>query len=133
MPPEFCTRSAILAASALSQSSRASELLSENLTAIYGYAFSRLYDKDKVDELASEIVYEIIVSAPNLKNDEAFWGFAWKIAENTFRRFIRRTELASQSVELTEENVGAYGLSPEQEFIKKQTQSEELFLLRHNR
>ncbi len=109
---------------------RASELLSENLTAIYGYAFSRLYDKDKVDELASEIVYEIIVSAPNLKNDEAFWGFAWKIAENTFRRFIRRTELASQTVELTEENVGAYGLSPEQEFIKKQTQSEELFLLR---
>ena len=53
---------------------RASELLSENLTAIYGYAFSKLYDKDKVDDLASEIVYEIIVSARNLQNEEAFWG-----------------------------------------------------------
>ena len=49
---------------------RASELLSENLTAIYGYAFSKLYDKDKVDDLASEIVYEIIVSARNLQNED---------------------------------------------------------------
>ena len=74
---------------------RASELLSENLTAIYGYAFSKLYDKDKVDDLASEIVYEIIVSARNLQNEEAFWGFAWKIAENTFRRFIRKSKTAA--------------------------------------
>ena len=109
---------------------RASELLSENLTAIYGYAFSKLYDKDKVDDLASEIVYEIIVSARNLQNEEAFWGFAWKIAENTFRRFIRKSELAAQTVELTEENIGVYDLSPEQEYIEKETESEEIYLLR---
>ena len=109
---------------------RASELLSENLTAIYGYAFSKLYDKDKVDDLASEIVYEIIVSARNLQNEEAFWGFAWKIAENTFRRFIRKSELAAKTVELTEENFGVYDLSPEQEYIEKETASEEIYLLR---
>ena len=109
---------------------RASELLSENLTAIYGYAFSKLYDKDKVDDLASEIVYEIIVSARNLQNEEAFWGFAWKIAENTFRRFIRKSELAAKNVELTEENIGVYDLSPEQEYIEKETESEEIYLLR---
>ena len=109
---------------------RASELLSENLTAIYGYAFSKLYDKDKVDDLASEIVYEIIISARNLQNEDAFWGFAWKIAENTFRRFIRKSELAAKTVELTEENIGVYDLSPEQEYIEKETESEEIYLLR---
>ncbi len=109
---------------------RASELLTENLTAIYGYAFSKLYNKDKVDDLASEIVYEIIVSARNLQNEEAFWGFAWKIAENTFRRFIRKSELAAQTVELTEENIGVHDLSPEQEYIQKETDSEEIYLLR---
>ncbi len=109
---------------------RASELLSENLTAIYGYAFSKLYDKDKVDDLASEIVYEILVSARNLQNEEAFWGFAWKIAENAFRRFIRKSQLAAQTVELTEENIGVYDLSPEQEYIEKETESEEIYLLR---
>lgn len=98
---------------------QASELLSENLTSIYGYAFSKLYDKDKVDELASEIVYEIISSAHNLRNEEAFWGFAWKIAEYTFRRFIRKNELAAQNAELTEENIGVYDLSPEQKYIQK--------------
>lgn len=96
---------------------RASELLYDNLTSIYGYAFSKLYDKDKVDDLASEIVYEIIISARNLQNEEAFWGFAWKIAENTFRRFIRKSELATQTEELTGENVGVYNLSPEREYI----------------
>ena len=109
---------------------KAFELLSENLTAIYGFAFSKLYDKDKVDDLASEIVYEIITSVQNLQNEEAFWGFAWKIAENTFRRFIRKSQLAAQTVELTEENVGVYDLSPEQEYIQKETESEELYLLR---
>ena len=109
---------------------RASELLSQNLTAIYGYAFSRLYDKDKVDDLASEIVYEILVSARNLQNEEAFWGFAWKIAEHTFRRFIRKSELAACTVELTEENVGVYAPSPAQEYMEKETESEEIYLLR---
>ena len=109
---------------------RASELLSENLTAIYGYAFSKLYDKNKVDDLASEIVYEIIVSARNLQNEEAFWSFAWKIAENTFRRFIRKNKLIEQNVELTEESIGVYTLSPEEEYIQKETECEEIYLLR---
>ncbi|MBQ4065734.1 MAG: sigma-70 family RNA polymerase sigma factor [Clostridia bacterium] len=109
---------------------RASELLSENLTAIYGYAFSRLYDKDKVDDLTSEIVYEIMISVRNLQNEEAFWGFAWKIAENTFRRFIRKNELAAKTVALSEEVLGVYELSPEQEYLQKEAESEEIFLLR---
>ncbi len=109
---------------------RASEILSKNLTAVYGYAFSKLYDKDKVDDLASEIVCEILSSARNLQNEEAFWGFAWKIAENTFRRFIRKSELAKQTVEPTEENIGVYDLSPAEEYIQKETESEELYLLR---
>lgn len=109
---------------------KVSELLSANLTAIYGYAFSKLYDKDKVDELTSEIVYEIITSARNLQNEEAFWGFAWKIAENTFRRFIRKSQLATQTEALTEENIGIYDISPEQEYIEKEAETEEIYLLR---
>lgn len=109
---------------------RASELLSENLRAIYGYAFSKLYNKDNAEDLASEIVYEIIVSAHNLQDEKAFWGFAWKIAENTLRRFIRKNELATRTVELTEENIGVYTLSPEEEYTQKEAESEEIQTLR---
>ena len=109
---------------------KAAKLISENITAIYGYTYSRLFDKDKVDDLASEIVYEIIVSAHNLRDEKAFWGFAWKIAENTLRRFIRKSELASQQLELPEGNAGIYYLSAEQEYIEKETEKEEIYLLR---
>lgn len=109
---------------------RAAELLSANLTTIYGYAFSKLYNKDNVDELTSEIVYEIISSAHNLQNEDAFWGYAWKIAENTFRRFIRKTELVAQTTEPAEENMGVYVSSPEEEYIQRETENEELYLLR---
>ena len=105
-------------------------LLTDNLTAIYGYAFSRLYDKDKAEELTSDIVYEILSSVKNLRKEETFWGYAWKIAENTFRRFIRRADLSARSVELTEETVGVYEFSPEEEYIREETESEEIRLLR---
>ena len=72
---------------------RASELLSENLTAIYGYAFSKLYDKDKVDDLASEIVYEILVSARNLQNEEAFGAMRGRLQKIRFDDLSARASL----------------------------------------
>ena len=51
---------------------RVSELLSQNLTSLYGYAFARLYDKDMVDDLVNEIVCEILESAKNLREEGAF-------------------------------------------------------------
>ena len=110
-------------------SKRAAELLAQNLTAIYQYAFSRLYEKEGVNDLTSEIVCEILASAENLQREEAFWGYAWKIAENTFRRFIRRAELSKRTVEFTED-CGVYEASPEQEYIVKETENDEVHRLR---
>lgn len=104
--------------------------IADNLTAIYGYAFSRLYDKDNAEELASEIVFEMMNGAKRCRNDEAFWGYAWKIAENTFRRFIRREELAASVAELTDETVGTSAVSPEEAYVQKETENEELYRLR---
>ena len=111
-------------------SKRAAELLSENLTAIYGYAYSKIFDKGKVEDLASDIVYEIIVSAENLKDERAFWGFAWKIAAHTVRRFYRKTKLISQTAAFSEENIGVYGLTLEEAYIEKEMQDETLYLIR---
>ncbi len=83
----------------------ASRLIEKNLTAIYGYAYGKLYDKSEAEDLSQEIVLEVLRSAEHLKNDAAFWGFAWKIAENTFRKFIKRKELATQSVPLEAETL----------------------------
>ena len=108
---------------------RASELILQNLTAIYGYAFSRLYDKNKVEDLASEIICEILSSVKNLKDDTAFWGFAWKIAENTFRKFIRREELTKQ-YERSDSVIGIYENSVENEYIEREEDHRQVYLLR---
>ena len=73
---------------------QAAAWISENLTAIYGYAFARLYDKNKVDELVSEIICAVLSSVRRLRKDAAFYGFVWRTAENTFRKFIRRDDPA---------------------------------------
>ncbi len=110
---------------------QASGLLSENLTAIYGFAFARLYDKDKVEDLASEIVCEILASVKNLEKEEAFWGFAWRIAENTFRKFIKREELRGR-VEIygSEDFVGNYMPARETTYLEEEEQDEQTYLLR---
>ena len=110
---------------------RASELMADNLTAIYGFAFARLYEKDRVEDLASEIVCEILASVENLEKEEAFWGFAWKIAENTFRKFIKREELRDRTETHSEEEyIGNYIPAPETEYLEEEEQEEQIYLLR---
>jgi len=109
----------------------AAELLTENLGAIYGYAYARLYDKERAEDLASEILCEILSSADRLENDAAFWGFAWRIAENTFRKFIRREKMRARTAELNSDTpVGVFAPSPEEDFVERESTDEALYRLR---
>jgi len=105
----------------------AARWISDNLTAIYGYAFARLFDKREVDDLTQDIVCAILASAPHCRNDEAFHGFAWRIADNTFRSFIRRSTHTDELCEAVEEAVVP---SAEQVFIEQTEASDELYRLR---
>ncbi len=111
------------------ETKKAAALISENLTAIYGYAFGKLYDKADADDLAGEIVCAILSSAKNLQDENAFWGFAWRIAENTFRSFIRKKE---RSVIFDpEEKANEIPVpSPEEELIEEEQGREALSRLR---
>ncbi|MBQ3100943.1 MAG: sigma-70 family RNA polymerase sigma factor [Clostridia bacterium] len=107
----------------------ASKLLSENLTAIYGFAFARLYDKDMVDDLCSEIVCEVMGSVGKLQNDSAFWGFVWRIAENTFRKFIKRRG-EDRNSDNSDSLAEISAPSTEDEFIESEEKKQSIFLLR---
>ena len=113
------------------ENQKAAKLISENLKNIYGYAFARLYDKDDVDDLTQEIVYEVLKSAGKIKNEEAFWAFLWKIAENTFRRFIKQKERRKVLLPLPDEDTSAGAeQSPEDDIIERESGDEGLNLLR---
>lgn len=109
---------------------QAAAWISENLTAIYGYAFARLYDKNKVDELVSEIICAVLSSVRRLRKDAAFYGFVWRTAENTFRKFIRRDDPACCGDAELETLTDICGASAEDVYIEREEKEKMLYLLR---
>ncbi len=104
---------------------RAAELLSENLKNVFAFSFSRLYDKNDAEDLTNDIVCEVLKSAHRLKDDSAFNAYMWRIAENTFKRFLR-SKNANYHAEFDESCLGVYFDAPESEYIK----GEEISILR---
>ena len=98
--------------------------LNECLKDIFSFSLSRLYDKQEAEDLTNDIIVEVLASADRLQNDEAFYGYMWKIAENTFKKFIRRKKTAD--VEYAENFVGVCWDTP----LDKITEDEEITLLR---
>lgn len=79
------------------------QLITENMKSIFGFALTRIGNVTDAEYLASDILYEIIRSAKNLKEEERFYGFMWKIAENVYMDFLRkRSKSANRTTELDE-------------------------------
>lgn len=102
------------------------QLITENMKSIFGFALARLRNANKAEELASEILYEIIRSAQNLKNEERFYGFMWRIAENTYMDYLRRKSRNESRAADLDQNIADESESALDEIIQK----EELNLLR---
>lgn len=78
----------------------------ENLKTVYAWALTKTTDKNDAQELTSEIVLASIENAPRLKRDEAFYGWFWQIARNTYKRYLTKRKKAD--VSLTDESDRAY-------------------------
>lgn len=66
------------------------DLLCGNIDNLYGFALSRLGKAVLAEDLTSEIILQIIKSYKSIKNDDAFFGFMWAIAKNTYKKYVRR-------------------------------------------
>ena len=102
----------------------AAELLGENLKNIFAFSISNLYDKQDAEDLTNDIIVEVLSSVDRLENDDAFYGFMWRIAENTLKKRIRK----KNSVRI-KHNCDFYGVNwetPEEQVIE----NEELMVLR---
>ncbi len=102
------------------------QLITENMKSIFGFALTRLENVSEAEELASDILVKILRSVDNLKDEERFIGFMWKIAENTYKDYLRRkSKSASRTAEL-DDNITDESESALDEIIRK----EEVNLLR---
>lgn len=103
---------------------KAAEILSSNLKKIFAFSLSRLYNKSEAEDLTNDIICEVLKCVHRIKNDDAFYSFMWRIAENTFKKHIRKSN--HKMIEFDKRFVGTYWVTPEEEYLK----AEELNLLR---
>ncbi len=81
------------------------ELITANMKSIFGFALTRLGNVPEAEELASEILYEVVRSVEGLRDEERFWGFMWKIAENTYRDYLRKKAIRTRRTAALDENL----------------------------
>lgn len=98
--------------------------LSESLKDIFAYSASHLFNKQDAEDLTNDIIVEVLSSANRLENDDAFYGYMWKIAEHTLKRYIRGKK--RMPIAFPEDFSGAYWDIPEDKLIA----DEELVSLR---
>ncbi len=78
------------------------KLITENMKTILGFSISRLSDRYEAEHLASDIIYEILKSAHKLKDDSRFYGYMWRIAENTYVNYLRSRK-KDKTIEIDED------------------------------
>lgn len=68
----------------------AASFVEENLKTIFAYSLSRVSNKEDAEDLTNDIVLAILQSADKIRNPEAFYGYVWSIAANTYKKFLRK-------------------------------------------
>lgn len=71
----------------------AASFVEENLKTIFAYAMSRVSNKEDAEDLTNDIVLAILQRADKIRNPEAFYGFVWSIAANTYKKFLRKKRI----------------------------------------
>lgn len=63
--------------------------LEENMKTIYAYALGRVSCKEEAEDLAGEIMLAILKDGHRVDREEAFLGYVWSIAANTYKKYLR--------------------------------------------
>lgn len=71
-------------------SERIYEFVEENMKTIFAYALSRVSNKEDAEDLANDIILAILGCADRIKSNDAMFGYVWKIAANTYKKFLRK-------------------------------------------
>lgn len=100
-------------------------IIQENMQKIYLYCVKRLENTVIAEDVASEIVLELLRSYGRIKQDEAVYGYVWSVANNLCKNYLRRS-VKETCEEIPEDFAGTCGFTPEETYIRE----EEVMLLR---
>ncbi len=76
--------------------------LSEVSKSIFSYCMSKTSNRSDAEDLAQDILLELIKSSQNMRDDKAFYSFMWSVAANVYKQWYKK-KLKYQNSELTED------------------------------
>lgn len=100
-------------------------IIQENMQNIYLYCIKKLGNTAVAEDVASDIILELFRSHSRIKNDDAVYGYIWRVANNLCKNYWRRREKETYA-EIPDNFAGAWCFSPEENYIRE----EEIMLLR---
>ena len=65
------------------------EKILDSMNSIFAFSKSRLSDITEAEDLSQQIITELLSSAKTLENKNAFYGWMWAVAKNTYSKYIR--------------------------------------------
>lgn len=78
------------------------EKITEVSKTIFSYCMAKTPTREEAEDLSQEILYELIKSAENIRDDKAFYAFMWGVAGNVYKQWYRK-KLKNNTCELTED------------------------------
>ena len=95
------------------------QIVLENMQKIYLFCVRRLGNATEAEDVASDVVLELLRSYAKVQNDDAVYGYIWAVAGNLCKNYWRRTK-KHETTEIPEDYAGTYEITPEEAFIQQQ-------------
>ena len=95
------------------------QIVLENMQKIYLYCVRRLGNATEAEDVASDVMLELLRSYGKVKEDNAVYGYLWAVAENLCKNYWRRAK-RHETTEIPEEYAGTCEITPEEAFLQKQ-------------
>ena len=95
------------------------QIVLENMQKIYLYCVRRLGNATEAEDVASDVMLEMLRSYDRVKEDDAVYGYLWAVAGNLCKNYWRRAK-KHETTEIPEEYAGTCEITPEEAFLQKQ-------------
>ena len=65
------------------------EKILDSMKSIFAFSRSRVSNATEAEDLSQQIITELLACADTLKDENAFYGWMWAVARNTYGKYIR--------------------------------------------
>ena len=100
------------------------EKITEASKTIFSFCMAKTANREEAEDLSQDILYALMNSIGNIRDDNAFYGFMWSVAENVCKQWYRKKRMHI-TCELTEDIPDT-----EDYFRNVEEESSDIYLLR---